>query len=411
MTMTPEKTYRQIEYRLVPGTRARAERLHQVCRGVGRVWTELMHAGEGKPESRATMGKRLTGWLRESDWLRALPASPLRDAAQRLALAHRGAGTPRRRGRIDSFTVTQESDGRRADGTRRPRPPIMREGRLHVPKLGSFALRRRGGPSPHETGRVLRAVVRRRGRRWTATVCYEVKAPGPRGEGAVGVDMNARQIATSEPAKYHMPDIARLEARHRRYQRRMARQCGPVKGKRRASGRWRRTARRAAKCTAKAAQVRKHWRHQVTTNLAARFETVVLEDLSVKAMTASARGTTECPGRHVAQKAGLNRAILATGWGELRHMFAYKATSTITVNPAYTSQTCARCGHVAPENRRSQARFLCVACGTEDDADCNAGQNILTAGVSPAAARGGPCAQARPMSREQGQDRIHASHG
>ena len=126
----------------------------------------------------------------------------------------------------------QESDGRGADGTRRPRPPIVREGKLHIPKLGAFVLRWRGGRSPHEDGRVLRAVVKRRGRRWTATVCYEVDAPKTKGEGAVGVDMNARQIATSKPAKHHMPDIARLEARHRRYQRRMGRQYGPVTARR-----------------------------------------------------------------------------------------------------------------------------------------------------------------------------------
>ena len=128
----------------------------------------------------------------------------------------------------------------------------------------------------------------------------------------------------------------------------------------------------------------------MTSDLAAQFETVVLKDLSVKAMTASAKGTAETPGKRVAQKAGLNRAILPTGWGELRAMFEYKAGTTITVNPAYTSQACSRCGHVAAENRRSQALFQCVACGFEDDADCNSATNVLSAGVSPVTAGGRP---------------------
>ena len=149
----------------------------------------------------------------------------------------------------------------------------------------------------------------------------------------------------------------------------------------------------------------------MTSELAERFETVALEDLKVKAMTRSAKGSIEAPGTRVAQKAGLNRAILATGWGELRAMFAYKATTTITVNPAYTSQTCPRCGHVAAENRRSQAHFQCTRCGFEDDADCNAAKNILTAGVSPAAARRGLSASARPTTRENDRERLHASHG
>jgi hypothetical protein len=41
---------------------------------------------------------------------------------------------------------------------------------------------------------------------------------------------------------------------------------------------------------------------------------VALEDLRIKNMTASARGTLEEPGRMVRQKAGLNRSILNQGW-------------------------------------------------------------------------------------------------
>ncbi len=37
---------------------------------------------------------------------------------------------------------------------------------------------------------------------------------------------------------------------------------------------------------------------------------VVLEDLNTKNMTASAKGTIEQPGSRVAQKSGLNKAIL-----------------------------------------------------------------------------------------------------
>ena len=44
--------------------------------------------------------------------------------------------------------------------------------------------------------------------------------------------------------------------------------------------------------------------------------TVVLEDLNTKAMTRSAKGTVESPGKNVKQKAGLNRAILAFGNGD-----------------------------------------------------------------------------------------------
>ncbi|MFU8872771.1 RNA-guided endonuclease InsQ/TnpB family protein [Micromonospora sp. SL4-19] len=45
-------------------------------------------------------------------------------------------------------------------------------------------------------------------------------------------------------------------------------------------------------------------------------------------------------------------------------------------------QTCNACKHVAPESRKSQAVFWCVACGHQDHADVNAAKNILAAGLA-----------------------------
>ncbi|MFU8854599.1 RNA-guided endonuclease InsQ/TnpB family protein, partial [Micromonospora sp. SL1-18] len=113
---------------------------------------------------------------------------------------------------------------------------------------------------------------------------------------------------------------------------------------------------------------------------------VAVERLRIKDMTASARGTAEQPGRNVRQKAGLNRAILAKGWGgfllKLEHAARYHGAHIEKVNPAYTSQTCHACKHIAPESRESQAVFRCVACGHQDHADVNAAKNILTAGLA-----------------------------
>ena len=61
-------------------------------------------------------------------------------------------------------------------------------------------------------------------------------------------------------------------------------------------------------------------------------------------------------------------------------MLAYKAEDAdgrvVRVDPAGTSQSCARCG--AKERRsRSGARFSCVHCGHQEDADVNAAAVIL----------------------------------
>ena len=110
-------------------------------------------------------------------------------------------------------------------------------------------------------------------------------------------------------------------------------------------------------------------------------------------MMKSAKGTMEKPGKHVKAKSALNREIAASGWGRLRWMLEYKACQVETVNPAYTSQTCHRCGHVAEESRR-EARFKCVSCGYAGNADINAAFNVLALGTG-AAGQGGAFASVR----------------
>ncbi|EAN5162669.1 TPA_asm: IS200/IS605 family element transposase accessory protein TnpB [Salmonella enterica] len=124
---------------------------------------------------------------------------------------------------------------------------------------------------------------------------------------------------------------------------------------------------------------------------------IVIEDLKVSSMSKSAAGTVEEPGRNVPAKSGLNRAILEQVWYEMRRQLEYKQLwrggEVQAVNPVYTSQKCACCGHTAKENRQSQAVFVCVACGYEANADINGARNILAAGhavlsgVNPGRAR------------------------
>jgi transposase len=60
------------------------------------------------------------------------------------------------------------------------------------------------------------------------------------------------------------------------------------------------------------------------------------------------------PGRNVKANAGLNREILASGWGLLVRRLDDKGTGRIEkVKPAYTSQRCSACGCVDPKSRES----------------------------------------------------------
>jgi putative transposase len=122
------------------------------------------------------------------------------------------------------------------------------------------------------------------------------------------------------------------------------------------------------------------------------------QDLKIANMTRSARGSIEQPGRNVAQKAGLNREILRSGWGLLVRRLEDKAPGRVQkVSPAFTSQRCSACGHIAAGSRESQALFRCVACGYTLNADVNAARNI--AAGHAVTARGGVRA-AGPVNRE-----------
>jgi putative transposase len=107
------------------------------------------------------------------------------------------------------------------------------------------------------------------------------------------------------------------------------------------------------------------------------YDILALEDLRVAAMTKTASGSVEKPGRNVAAKAGLNRSILDAGWGQLTSILAAKAASAgrrvVLVHPASTSIDCHACG--ARCIRPRQDTIVCPNCG-DLDADLNGARNI-----------------------------------
>lgn len=180
-------------------------------------------------------------------------------------------------------------------------------------------------------------------------------------------------LSTGE--SYSVPaSLEALERRCRAAQRTVAR-C------KKGSNRRRIAIRRAARLSARRARIRRDWSHKTAFDISRRFGTVVLEELRIKNMTASARGTIEAPGRMVRQKAGLNRSILNQGWFGFETILAYKLEERggclCKVDPAYTSQTCSACRAVDSESRKSQADFNCRHCGLRAHADHNAAIKIL----------------------------------
>ncbi|HZA81227.1 MAG TPA: transposase, partial [Actinomycetes bacterium] len=159
-----------------------------------------------------------------------------------------------------------------------------------------------------------------------------------------------------------------------------------------------------ASLRARQARRREDWLHKTTTDLAKSHGVVVVEDLCIRNLTRSARGTIEQPGSNVRAKAGLNRSILGMAWGKAEQMLAYKCPMQggvlVRADPRNSSVECARCGHASPSNRLSQATFRCMACRNTANADTNAARVLLQRGLTvlngATPGCGGTAREARP---------------
>ena len=164
-----------------------------------------------------------------------------------------------------------------------------------------------------------------------------------------------------------------------------------------ASKRYERERRQVARLYRKARDITVDWAQQATTRLVRGYDFIVMEGLNLQGMIRRCKPKPDPkhPGRYLhngqTAKHGLNRGLLQSNLGLIRSLLEYKTRllsgkTLATVNPAYTSRTCIRCGHCAKENRESQAVFSCTKCGFTWNADLNAAVNILDMGVRAASA-------------------------
>jgi transposase len=241
--------------------------------------------------------------------------------------------------------------------------------RVLVPKVGWLKFRL---SKPLADAKSYRVTCDRSGRWHIAFAVVPDPIPGPGTGEVVGIDRGVTvSAALSTGEKLNVPTLTRgEEARLLKLQQRLARS---QKG----SNRRAKTKAAIARLTAREADRRKDWVEQTSTRLAREFDVIRVEDLCIAQMTRSAKGTVEAPGKRVRQKAGLNRGILANGWGQLVQRLEHKAAGRVERVPAaYTSQTCSRCGTRDREARESQAVFRCRSCTYTANADVNAAVNI-----------------------------------
>ena len=289
---------------------------------------------------------------------------------------------------------------------------------IDLPKLGKIKMIAHRKPQ----GRILFATVSKDGSHWYVSITCEIatNASKLRPIAEVGVDLNvATGVVTSNHDFYTMSRTTETERRKQtRLQQAICR-------KKRGSHNRHKARLALQRFHAKIRRRRLNSAHVVSKRLTARYTHIAFEDLRLKNMTRSAKGTVEKPRRKVRQKAGLNRSILDIAPGLIKRLTMYKSAwrggICIAVNPQYTSQTCSACGchpkddettaHLS-HGRITRDRFICPLCGFTEHADINAAKNILalgqqhwltsiTAGGPPVAASGGLCGRQADEGRKR----------
>lgn len=337
------------------------------------------HRAHGKHISIASQCRELTALRAQHDWIANISITcqqqALRDLDRAYSNFFKGIAAypaPRRKGLGDSFRF----QGREIETRKLNR----RWSEVRLPKIGWIRYR----DTRLIRGTLKNVTVSHDALGWRVSFACMIEHDVPANDlPSVGIDRgvaNTLALDTGELLSLPIERLSVLDRRHRKAQRLQAR-------RKRGSKRHAKARQQANRIKAKVARIRRDWHHKAALGIARRFGTVVLEDLRIGNMTASAAGTVENPGTNVAQKRGLNRSILNQGWHQFEVLLGYKLEERggrlVKVDPSWTSRTCSACGAVHHANRKNQAEFACLSCGVEEHADINAARVIKRRGSTP----------------------------
>ena len=349
------------------------------------------------------MAKHLTEWRNSSEtpWLKEAPCHPLQHALKDVERGYKNFFE--KRADFPRF----KKKGRSSDSFRFPDAKQFTvdqpNSRIKLPKLGWIRYRN----SREILGTAKNVTVSSKGGKWFVSIQTEreVEPSIPVSTTAIGIDVGIARFATMSDGSFVAPlnSFKQQQQRLAKYQRRMSRKV-------KFSSNWKKAKARIQKIHTGIAHARKDFLHKTTTTISQNHALVCVEDLQGRKLSKSSQGTVDAPGKNVRQKSGLNRSILDQGWGEFRRQLAYKLEwnggTLLAVPPQNTSRTCPVCGHISKENRRTQAQFLCVNCGYENNADVVGAINVLARGHRVLAC-GEPVQSGRSAKQEPAEASQH----
>jgi putative transposase len=334
----------------------------------------------GAPISYMDQCKSLTE-IRRADLLGAkkLPVDIGRWTLKRVDAAFSGLFQRMKAGKATGFPRYRAKSRWRSFGFAEFKGITMRENKLRMKGLHGALRVNLHRPIP-DGAKIKTAQFTRHDRAWFVTLVIDAAATEwhANSGSSIGIDIGIENLATLSNGEVF------ANARPRSQRERQLRLA------QRALARCKRTSRRRQQVRRKLARIherignaRTTHLHQVSANIARRFEVIAVEDLQLKNMTRSAKGTLAEPGTNVAAKSGLNRSLLDAAPGRLVSMLRYKAEraggEVRMVDPRNTSQDCSFCGTKVP--KKLAARQHSCSCGANLHRDHNAARNILARAV------------------------------
>ncbi len=248
--------------------------------------------------------------------------------------------------------------------------------RLYLPKIGWVGFFK----TQEIVGIPKNITITRRGNSWFAAIQVEQEkeiAEHPHPEKSLTVRLGVRSfLATPDSELLDSPSAYRSNMK------KLAKLQRKLSKKQRFSKNWEKSLSKVRALNQKIANIRHDFLHKTSAKISKENATVFIGDLDIKALTKSAKGTLEKPGKDVKVKSALNRSILDQGWGEFARQLDYKLKwqggQLVKVDPAYISMTCSQCNHVGEKSVNQT--FSCSHCGFTEAKAVNAASNIQAAG-------------------------------
>jgi putative transposase len=361
---------------LIKPTRSQVRRIDQwigTCRFVYNLAKEVKenaYKSYGVSVSKFDMIKQLPDLKKDHVWLQDVDSQAMQAVIERLYLAYdkfySGSGYPKwaKKNEYNSFLLKK---GRFIDAHS-----------IQVPKLGVLKFKATRFIDILEKVRTV-TIKKENGHYFACIVMDHEPIRYKAKNEAIGIDLGVTHLISTSTGEYI--DCA---IRYKDYSNRLSLLQRKLARQKRFGKNWLKTKKEIIKLHSKISNVRLDHLHKVSTRIVNENQVIVLENLKIRNMSRSAKGTLESPGKNVKAKSGLNRSILNSGMGMLRSMLIYKGNwqnrEVILVDPKYTSQTCFSCGSVDLKSRNKES-FVCTSCGHEAHADTNAAKNILEKGI------------------------------